>query len=144
MARIQRVRELINTPPSSEYFRAKAGSGWRLVSVEWERDLPEQEGRDMPLAEVPFGYRVGSDCLHLEENPEELQILMVMMEVIVQDRPSRDAAQELNNKGFRTREGGKWSPPSVFELLPRLIEIGPRIFSDEEWVERRKHLWQFV
>lgn len=145
MAKVERVRELMTTPPGAEYWRAKTNGGWRLVSIEWERDVPEPPpGKDLPAAEVPFGYRVANDCKHLEENPEELQILMVMMEVIVQDRPLRDAAAELNKRGFRTREGLKWSPPSVFELLPRLIEIGPRIFTDEEWVERRKHLWQFV
>jgi hypothetical protein len=25
-------------------------------------------------------------------------------------------------------------------MLPRLIELTPRIFASEEWIERRKHL----
>jgi hypothetical protein len=32
----------------------------------------------------------------------------------------------------------------VFELLPRLIEAGPRIFTSEEWIERRKRLGQLL
>jgi len=28
----------------------------------------------------------------------------------------------------------------VFNMLPRLIELTPRIFASQEWVERRKRL----
>jgi hypothetical protein len=49
-------------------------------------------------------------------------------------------AEELNRRGFRTRAGGDWSPVAVFNLLPRLIEVGPRIFSSEEWIVRRPKL----
>ena len=30
---------------------------------------------------------------------------------------------------------------ALFYLLPRLIEIGPKLCTSEEWVERRKHLF---
>jgi hypothetical protein len=63
-----------------------------------------------------------------------------MMEQIVQDEPLSKVAQELNSRGHRTRQGTKWSPVAVFNLLPRLIEAGPRIFSSEEWVARREQL----
>jgi hypothetical protein len=29
---------------------------------------------------------------------------------------------------------------AIFNLLPRLVELTPRIFRSEEWVERRKNL----
>ena len=51
-------------------------------------------------------------------------------------------AEELNRRGFRTRTGGKWSPVSVFQMLPRLIEIGPRLFSTEEWHQRRERIFR--
>jgi hypothetical protein len=73
----------------------------------------------------------------LEEAPGENEILIAMMELIIQDGPYSAIAQELNDKGYRTREGLKWSPVSVFKMLPRLIDSGPRIFSSQEWQHRK-------
>ena len=76
----------------------------------------------------------------LEENPDEHQVLLLTMELIVQDQRLSQVAEELNKRGFRTRAGFAWNPASVFELLPRLIEAGPRIFTSAEWLERRRSL----
>jgi hypothetical protein len=129
-----------------EYFQQKAEEGWRLVAVEWEREA-EGEGGDLRLLieEVPYGLQVADDCLHLKDNPEELHVLMLMMELIVKDYSISRVADELNTQGLRTRRGTKWSAVSVFNMLPRLIEVGPRIFTTEEWVAKRVHffrLWE--
>jgi hypothetical protein len=29
---------------------------------------------------------------------------------------------------------------SVFEMLPRLIEVGPRVLRSSEWQKRKEHL----
>ena len=63
-----------------------------------------------------------------------------MMELIVQDNPLSKVAQELNRQGFNTRQGVNWTPVSVFNMLPRLIEAGPLIFSSEEWLARKGKL----
>ena len=62
------------------------------------------------------------------------------MELIIQDISLTKVAEELNKKGFRTRQGTEWGPVAVFNMLPRLIEVTPRILRSEEWVERRKRL----
>jgi hypothetical protein len=49
-------------------------------------------------------------------------------------------ADELNRLGYRTRKAVKWTPAAVFDLLPRMIEAGPRIFTKEEWVSRKRRL----
>ena len=69
-----------------------------------------------------------------------LMVLITMMDLIVQDHPISQVAAELNRRGFQTREGLQWNPVAVFNMLPRLIEVGPRIFSSEEWEERRERL----
>jgi hypothetical protein len=66
--------------------------------------------------------------------------LILMMDLIVQDAALSLVAEELNRKGFRTRGGAGWTPGAVFDLLPRLIEVGPRIFSSSEWTARTRHL----
>ena len=56
-----------------------------------------------------------------------------MMELLVQDFPYSSIVSDLNEKGFRMRDGKPWSRVAVFNMTPRLIEVGPRLFSTEEW-----------
>jgi hypothetical protein len=41
------------------------------------------------------------------------------MELVVQEGSYARIADEINRRGFRTRQGAEWSPVSVFEMLPR-------------------------
>lgn len=138
MPKHERERDFMTSPPSGDYFKTKAAEGWRLVAVEWERGVSL---KGLPVEDVPFGLRVATDCQRLEENPDEVEVLVLMMETIVQDGPLSEAARVINERGHRTREGEKWTPKALFYLLPRLIEVGPRLCTSEEWVERRKHLF---
>jgi hypothetical protein len=116
-----------------------------LTAVEWEREVEEPAIQPGPLTEeVPYGLRVSADCSHLEENAAEKQALIQMMDLIVQDAPLSLVAEELNRKGFRTRAGANWTPGSVFDMLPRLIQVGPRIFSSTEWTARTRHLFRMA
>lgn len=149
MGKVERVREILSGPLDPNYWSQKVSQGWKLVAinvgVEWQREV-EVEGRDTRelTEDVPFGLQVAKGCLHLEENPTEKQILMLMMELFVQDLPLSRVAEELNRRGFHTRQGVTWSPASVFEMFPRLVEVGPRIFSSEEWIARRQRLFRPV
>jgi hypothetical protein len=141
MAKLERVRETVEGSLDTEYVKQRTRAGWKLVGVEWEREVQEASpGAEPRLEEAPFGVRVGGDCEHLEENPQEMQFLLSMMELIIQDISISKVAEELNRKGYRTRKGTEWGPVAVFNMLPRLIELTPRIFASEEWVERRKRL----
>jgi hypothetical protein len=138
MPKLERVRDFVTTPPSVDYFGDKLADGWQLVAIEWERGA---EPAGPPIEDIPFGLRVASDCRRLEENPEEIQVLMIMLEVLVQDGPLSTAAKQINDRGYRTRSGEPWTRTALFYLWPRLIEVGPRLCTSEEWVERRKHLF---
>lgn len=141
MARIERLREAVRISPTLEYFAQKAQEGWKLVALEWQREVEgEEEEPRVFLEEVPYGLRVSEDGLHLQEDVVEKQVLTLTMELLLRDRSFSGVAEELNQQGFRTREGAKWTTVSVFNMLPRLIEMGPRIFASEEWTARRKHL----
>jgi len=133
----QNVSHLLTLDEIQQYQR----QGWTPVAIEWERVVPggEQVSVERPGAEYPpFGLRVGGDCRTLEENPEEAEILATIMELIIQDGPYSFIAEKLNQRGFLTRQGSKWSPVAVFEMLPRLIEAGPKILSKEDWSRRRQ------
>ena len=134
---MQRVRDLVAGPLTQEELHRRTAEGWRLVALEWEREVPVEDAGTPPLPEVPFGLKVAGDCAHLEDDPAEREVLFAMMELTIQDGPYWSIANELNQRGYRTREGNSWTPVSVFQMLPRLIEVGPKIFGSEEWQQRR-------
>ena len=65
---------------------------------------------------------------------------MSAVNMIVDDLPMSGIAAELNRQGYRTRRDSPWTATAVFDLLPRMIEAGPRIFTREEWANRRRRL----
>ena len=140
MAKTERIRQ--ETPASfgPEEIARQAEQGWKLVAVEWERELPESEGAAPAPEAVPFGLHVVPETARLESDPIEQEVLFLIMELTIQDGPYSVIADELNHRGYRTRQGMKWTPISVFQMLPRLIEVGPRIFATQEWQERRARL----
>jgi len=141
MAKIERIREVPTRLLDADYLRERAEAGWKLVAIEWQRPVEGGEGEARGLVEeIPFGLRVAEDCSRLEEDPTEKEILVLMMDLIVDDYPLSKVAEELNRRRFRTRQGASWSVVTVFNMLPRLIEVGPRIFSSDEWAERRRRL----
>ncbi len=159
MSKFERVREPMNGTIDPEHMRRRQQAGWHIVAVEWERETPTGESAppltdpsmtelphpsqreiDLALEEAPYGTHVAADCARLEDDPTEMQFLLSLMELIIQDISISKVAEELNRKGFRTRRGTEWGPVGVFNLLPRLIELTPKIFATEEWIERRKRL----
>ena len=141
MAKVERVRQVLSSPFGAEDIKNQTEQGWKIVAIEWEREMPEAATQPAATGEEPpFGLQVTKDSDQLEVNPTEREALFLMMELTVQEGPYSRIADELNRRGFRTRQGFKWTPVSVFQMLPRLIEVGPRIFSTEEWQERRRKL----
>lgn len=133
MARTQRERQVLSRPIDSEELQKRTSQGWRMIAVEWEREV---QGAAAPNEEVPFGLRLSPETATLELNPAEWQALILMMEMTVQEGPYWTIAEELNRRGYRTRNGDAWTPISVFQMLPRLIEVGPKIFATDEWRKR--------
>lgn len=141
MANIERSRQVVSGEFDQEGFRRKLDEGWRPTAIEWERKtVAEAPPATAAAPEVPYGLRVSGDCAHLEDDPREREVLFQIMELTIQDGPYSGIAEELNRRGFRTRHGQRWTPVSVFQMLPRLIEAGPGILTSEEWRQRRKAL----
>ena len=141
MAKVERVRQVLSSPFGPDDLKSQTEQGWKIVAIEWEREIHEAAPQEpVKGEEPPYGLQVAKDAENLEVNPTEREALFLMMELTVQEGPYSRIAEELNRRGFRTRQGFKWTPVSVFQMLPRLIEVGPRIFSTEEWQERRQRL----
>jgi hypothetical protein len=140
MGQTERIREVLEGPLTADELERKAASGWRPIAVEWER-TSSVAGTQAPVKQqVPYGLRISDDHQHLEEHAEEVQVMLAILEGIVEDRSMSRIAEELNRRGYHMRTGEAWTQSGVFELLPRLIDFGPRLFSREEWIERRHKL----
>lgn len=144
MAKVERIREVVTGSVDLDYVRQKTEAGWKLVAMEWRREIAGDDAQAVIVEEIPYGLRVAPDCSRLEEDPQERNVLVQMMELIVQDYSITLVASELNKRGLRTRAGVLWTPVSVFNMLPRLIEVGPNIFSSDDWEARRDRLLKMV
>ena len=147
MAHFERIRDVISGPFSQSTMQQRIAAGWQLVSIEWRRELPGEEAPSEGAfnEEIPYGLRISDDCQRLEFDSRERMVLTQMMDLVVQDFPFSSIASDLNEKGFRTREGKLWNQVSVFQMIPRLIEVGPGLFSTAEWAARREKMkWPAV
>ena len=122
MAFVERIHERVSGTLTEEYLAAKKEEGWRLVGVEWEREIEGGTAGAQWSEEVPYGMRVSDDCLHLQENPVERKALELILNLIAQDRSLPEIVDELNEKGYRTRQDTRWTQVAVFKLLPRLTD----------------------
>jgi hypothetical protein len=135
MAHFERIRDVISGPFSPEVIEQRTAAGWQMVSIEWRRELPDGETPTQGAfgEDIPYGLRISDDCLRLEVEPTENRAMMLMMELLGQDFSYSSIVSDLNEKGFRMRDGKPWNRVAVFNMMPRLIEAGPRMFSSEEW-----------
>jgi len=145
MPKVERMREVLAGPLTPGYIDQKFRTGWKPVVVVWEREVEGAPPEPANITEqVPYGLKISEDCMQLEQDIQEKEALVVMLEMIIQDKPLTEIAESLNQRGFRTRYNTKWTPGTVFDMLPRLIEVGPRVFTSEEWVARRGRLMNVV
>jgi len=141
MAKTERLRDVLSGSPTLEYLNQMGASGWKLVALEWQRETDEDVAETLPeMEEVPYGLQVADDGRHLMENAAEMRILTGAVNMFVDDFPVSRVAEELNRLGYRNRQGDRWTPAAVFQLVPRMIEAGPKIFAKEDWVRLRKRL----
>jgi Recombinase len=140
----QHMREILSGPLTAAELERKAAEGWKPAAVIWERETPAG-APSLDIAQpVPYGLKIAEDCEKLEQDIQEREALLVMLELIIQEKSLSQIAEELNRRGFRTRLHSPWTPGSVFDLLPRLIEVGPLVFSTQEWAMRRGKVMQAV
>ncbi len=135
MPYFERVKDRISGPFSPALMTERQKAGWQLVSIEWRRELPESEGSHEPehAEEIPYGLRLSDDGLRLEIDPHENSVLMQMMDLLGQDFSYSQIVSDLNERGLRTRDNAPWDRVSLHKMMPRLIEVGPRLFADDKW-----------
>jgi Recombinase len=138
-----RIRDIISGPLSPEYFYQRAAEGWIVSAVEWQKASVAESKASVTEAgrqEVPYGQRISDDCDFLIDDATEMDVLLFIYERVVSGWRPTAVATELNHHGYRTRHGSPWTASAVFDLLPRLIELSPKLQSRPDWPSRRAKL----
>jgi hypothetical protein len=140
------VRDRVQHPVSLDYFQERLTAGWKIETIEWGKDdgvvSPENATPVTASGDeaAPYGLQVVAESLQLKQSPQEIAVLMTILEMVVLDKGAPAIADELNARGHRTRRGTSWTALAVFELLPRMIEMGPQLLTSVDWQARRLHL----
>jgi len=138
---LQSVTEYIDTasPVGRFTFRNLASA------AELESDLTSQrvqigmhgmakENR-WPNNNPPFGYNL-TDDQKLEVNKKEAQLVTQIFNMYLEYKSMPDVAQDLNQRGIRTKQGNKWTQWAVKTVLTNEIYCGQYQLGDyEEYVE---------
>jgi hypothetical protein len=69
-----------------------------------------------------------------------MDVLLFIYERVVSGWRPPELAAELNHHGYHTRRGSPWTASAVFDLLPRLIELSPKLQARPDWPSRRAKL----
>ena len=141
---LERQRDLIpesregdSAAEADRILQQRRADGWQLIAVEWQREVPPGESPEAPLVEVPYGLMVAEDGVHLTIAEKEQDAMTLMLDLLVADKPMQEVADTLNAKGFGTRGGRPFTQVDVFEMVPRLVEVAPEIFTSATWKDLR-------
>jgi hypothetical protein len=141
MPYFERVKDRISGPFSPTLISERQSAGWQMVAIEWRRELPESEAPHAPehAEEIPYGLRLSDDGMRLEIDPYENSVLIQMMDLLVQDFSYSQIVSDLNERGLRTRDNTPWDRVGLHQMMPRLIEVGPRLFAGDELKKLKRH-----
>lgn len=80
-----------------------------------KKALDKKRSRNEFLGECPKGYRVAADGIHLEPDPEEMDMLRRVLQYSSEGFSNQKIADKLNSHGFRNRWGLTYKKSAVWE-----------------------------
>ncbi len=89
----------------------------QLISERTRQALSHKKKQAQRVGEIPFGYDLSADGIHLEENAREQEVIAIIQGLRSEGLSVRKIAAELNRMGHRTKKGCSWSHTQVYRTL---------------------------
>ena len=97
---------------------ASMGQFEREVIGERTRDaLAAKKARGERIGQIPYGYKLAADGIHLEKHAHETACVAIMIEKRNRGLSLRKLAAELNDQGWRNKSGKPWVASQVYNTL---------------------------
>jgi site-specific DNA recombinase len=88
----------------------------QLIKARTRAALAVKKRKGERVGQVPFGYRLGADGVHLEEHPAEQRVVAIVEALRADGMSIRAIAAHLNADDVPAR-GKRWHPTTVARLL---------------------------
>jgi site-specific DNA recombinase len=91
----------------------------KIIGERTAAALQSKKARGERVGEIPFGYTLNADGIHLEENDTEQEIIERIHFLKAKGYSFNKIAAELNRDGYRTKKGRAWSHVQVSMIYRR-------------------------
>ena len=88
-----------------------------LIKARTRAALAVKKSRGERVGDVPYGWRLASDGVHLHPHRAEQQILVAVRRYRAEGLSLRAIGARLDAAGWPPRSGGRWHPQTVANLL---------------------------
>lgn len=91
----------------------------QIIRSRTKAALAVKKGRGERTGEIPFGYRLDADGVHLVADDAEQEVIALVRQYQAEALSIRKIADRLNAEG-RCARGSQWHPTTVARLLKRI------------------------
>jgi DNA invertase Pin-like site-specific DNA recombinase len=91
----------------------------RLIGERTAEALQSKKGRNERVGEVPFGYHLAADGMHLVPDQAEQSIIGRIVALKGKGYSFRQIAADLNQDGLQTKKGRTWTHVQVSQIYAR-------------------------
>jgi hypothetical protein len=79
--------------------------------------MQAKKGKKELIGSIPYGYRLAENGVHLEEHPEEQQVIAEAKAMKAAGMSLRTIAADLARKGFKARNGQTFAATQINRML---------------------------